>query len=155
MKKIVFAIFIALAVFNFTGCGTKNNTEKFEVEIPSALEDKPEVVKFIKGTNEVVNEYTVLIEKIFDEAGEFAGKKTEDLGMIDQLKLIKLTGEVSLNSIEIMTKWGEFIEKRSEINTQLSDEEVKSLDSIWKQFEQRMKNIEEKYNKAFDKKDDN
>lgn len=147
---------IALILIAFFACSSESENKadarlgKLEVEIPAELEGNPEVVAYIKGMNEVVDEYALLIDDIMEDVGEYAGVKQEDLGMMDQIKLTKATAEVSIKSVEIMSKWGEHIDKRANLDQQLSDEEIKALENVYKRFEQRFVQIQQKHAESFE-----
>ncbi|WP_321296366.1 hypothetical protein [Marinifilum fragile] len=126
---------------------------KMEVEIPAELKSKPEVVKYIKGMSEVADDYALMIDNIFEDVGEYAGKDESELGVIDKIKLTKATAEVAVRSAEIMGKWGEYQSKRAQLEEQLSDAETEALENVWERFEQRIEQIEARHSKVFEKKE--
>ena len=155
MKKLTYLLLISIVAVSLTACGGKNNADnklgKLELQIPPELKDKPEAIAFIKGMNEVVDDYAVLIDNALDDVGDLAGKDEEELSMFENIKLLKATGEITLGAAPILVKWGEYMEKREMLNKQLTDDELLALESSWKRMEQRMAQIEQKYAHEFEK----
>jgi hypothetical protein len=85
-----------------------------------------------------------LVDDMLEEYGEYADKATEDLTMMEQIKLTKATAEVAIKSTQIMTKWAKYQDKRNNLDTQLTDAEIKALESIWINFEKRFEEISKK-----------
>lgn len=153
---------ISLVVLTMVACGGKESEQetatqtaddrlgKLEVEIPDELKDNPEAVAYIEGMTEVADEYALLMDDMFEEVGDLSGKESEDLTMMEQLKLVKATGEVAVRSAEIMLKWGEYQNQRAAIDEQLSDEEIVALEQVLKHFEERMTQIAEKHEIAME-----
>lgn len=154
MKKLTYLLLIGIATLAFTACGSKNKADnklgKLELQIPSELKDKPEAVAFIKGMNEVVDDYAILIDNALSDVGELAGKNEEELSMLENMRLLKATGEIAFGAAPIMVKWGEFMEKRENLNEQLTADELLAMESSWKRLEERMTQIENKYAQEFD-----
>ncbi len=74
--------------------------------------------------------------------------------MMDKLKLMKATSEVGFKSIDIMSKWSNYHNKRNFFLEDLSDDEAIALESVLTRFEERMQQIERKHTK-FLKTDNN
>lgn len=149
---ITIACFNSCSNSNSENKGSDSKLGKIEVEIPDALKGNTEVVNYIKGMSEVADEYANMVDDMLEEYGEYAGMATEDLTMMEQIKLTKATAEVAIKSTEIMTKWAEYQEKRNSLGTQLSDDELKALESIWTKFEQRIEEISKKQEEMLVKK---
>ena len=154
MKKLTYLLFISIVAISLTACGGKNKANnklgKLELQIPAELKDKPEAIAFIKGMNEVVDDYAVLIDNALSDVSELAGKSEEELSMFENIRLLKATGEIAIGAAPIMIKWGEYLEKRESLNEQLTAEELLALESSWKRLEQRMAQIDNKYTHDFD-----
>ncbi|MGQ1908691.1 hypothetical protein ACT3CE_02770 [Marinifilum sp. RC60d5] len=148
MKNLKF-LFSGLALALLISCGGGNKVDdklgKMEVEIPAELKDNKEVVEFIVGMSEVADEYALMIDETMEDVGEYVGVDESELGMIDQLKLVKATAQIAVKSTTIMGKWGEYMDKRSQLGEQLSDEELVALEIVWTRFEKRMEQIQAKY----------
>lgn len=151
------AVLIVSVMFTVFACGGKKDAketanERFgtlKLDIPKTLENKPEVVDYIKGMNEVADEYAILMDDMFEEVGDLSGKEPEELSMMEQLRLVKATSEVAVRSAGIMTKWTEYQDKRNSMNEQLSEEEIQALEAVYVRFEQRMMQIVEKHEDVF------
>ncbi len=146
MKKF---LFLLVAVALLTSCGGEKTANdklgKLNVTIPDELKDNKEVVEFIDNMVELSDEYAILLDETLEKTQEFNGKETEDLSMLEQMKLMKITGEVAIKSTSVMAKWGEALEHRTQLEEQLSDEEIEALESVYVHFEKRMEQIQEKY----------
>lgn len=118
---------------------------KLKFEIPAELKDKPEVVNYIESMNEVADEYALIVDQIMDEAGHLAGVPEEELSTMQKIKLVKLMADVGMKSTMTMAKWAEYQERRVTIEEQMTDAELEALASVWTRFEERMKQIDEKY----------
>jgi cell division protein FtsL len=155
LKPAVIAfIVVPMLLISCSGNSSKNSSEadkklgKLKVEIPAELNDKPEVVNYINGMHEVADEYALIIDQVMDEAGHLAGVPEEDLTMMQKIKLVKLTAEVASKSTVTMAKWAEFQEQRVAIEEQMTDEELEALEAVWARFEERIKQIDNKYKGA-------
>lgn len=145
--KILFLSVVAVLAVSCGGTGSDadNKLGKLDVEIPDELKENKEVVEFIENMAEVSDEYALMIDDVLEDVGDLAGKDESELGMMDKMKLLKATGEITIGSAEIMSKWGEYMEKRADLGEQLSDNELKALESVMNRFEKRMEQIQEKY----------
>lgn len=155
--------FLVVASMIMTSCGGNSSKKsskadqklgKLKVEIPAKLKSKPEVVSYINGMHEVADEYALIIDKIMEEAGHLVGVPEEDLTMMQKLKLVKLTAEVATKTTVTMAKWAEFQEQRISIEEQLTDAELEALNAVWTRFEERMMQIDKKYNGKLLKQDE-
>ena len=151
MKKLTYLILIGIIVISLTACGDKNKADnklgKLELQIPPELKDKPEAIAFIKGMNEVVDDYAILIDNALNDVGELAGKSEKKLSVFENIRLLKATGEIAIGAAPIMLKRSEYMEKRENLNKQLTTDELYAMESSLKRLEQRMAQIENKYKK--------
>jgi len=115
------------------------------IEIPASLQNKPEVVAFIKEMEILTDEFALLIDKTAIEANEFKGKNLDELGFAEKIQLTKLSSEVSFKSLQMVAKWAEFTDKRFSMQKELSQDEIKAFDAVFMRFQERMKQIEDKY----------
>ncbi len=157
MKKLNYLILICIVAISLTACGGKNKADnklgKLELQIPAELKDKPEAIAFIKGMNKVVDDYAILIDNALCDVGDLAGKNQDELGMLENMRLLKATGEIAIGAAPIMLKWTEYLEKRESLNKQLTTDELYALESSFKRLEQRMTQIEKKYTYDFNQND--
>lgn len=156
MKKLTILL---VAITLLYACGNnRNETEKLgeiKVEIPVELKGNKQVLNYIEGVTGVANSYAALVDDMFDDVGEYAGMDESELSMMDKLKLVRATGEMTIKSAEIMSKWSKFTDMRMELDKQLSDAEVEALNQVWKQFEQRMEQVHAKHCQAFENSKEN
>ncbi|HAH58124.1 MAG: hypothetical protein KUL83_11650 [Lentimicrobium sp.] len=100
---------------------------------------------------EVLDEYALLIDETLEEAGEFVGKDQDDLSMMEQIKLAKITAEVAVKSVSTLEKWGKYLDQRVRIEEELNDQEAKAIEVVLSRFEKRMEQIQEKHANLFEK----
>lgn len=162
MKKLTITQKLAIALIaliSFTSCSSNdsnsdkanNKLGKIELVIPTELEGNKEVVNYIKGVSEVADSYALLVDEILEEYGEYIGTNSEDLTMMEQIKLTKATAEVAIKSTEIMGKWAEYQNKRNSLDQQLTDAEIQALENVWLQFEKRFEQISKKHEETLAK----
>ena len=155
MKKLTYLLLIGFVAVMLSACGSENSADnklgKLELEIPAELKDNPEAIAYIKGMNKVVDDYAVIIDNALEDVGDLAGKSEDELSMLENMRLLKATGEIAIGAAPIMTKWVSYMEEREKLDKQLTAEELVALESSWKRLEQRMTQIEEKYSHDFEK----
>lgn len=118
---------------------------RIEVEVPNSLKDKPEVVSYIHDMNRVVDDYAMLIDQVLSDFKDFEDKDTDKMGMMDKIKFMKVSSEVGLKSMEIISQWGDYHNRANIFIEDLSGDETAALESVLKRFEDRMKQIERKH----------
>jgi len=115
------------------------------IEIPASLKNKPEVVAFIKEMEVLTDEFALLVDKTAIEAKEYKGKNLDELGFAEKIQLTKLSSEVSFKSLQMIAKWAEFTDKRFSMQQVLNEDEIKAFDAVFNRFQERMKQIEDKF----------
>ncbi|MBN2817731.1 MAG: hypothetical protein JXP36_02090 [Bacteroidales bacterium] len=141
----------------FAACSgsSKKETEadekfgRLQIEIPESLKEKTEVVNYINDMNKLADDYALLIDRVADEAKEFRGKNMEELGIMDKIKLTKIAAETSFQSIEILGKWGEYVDKRMNLQEKLTQDEVVALEAVYDRFEERLKQVQARHAELF------
>lgn len=119
MKRIFFTLTLsvfAISIF-FYSCGDSSQNGdssqktvadqklgKLKIEIPESLKNKPEVVAYIHDMNKVADGYAILIDDMFVELGDYINKDENDLGMMDKIKIMKATADISIKSFEMLAK---------------------------------------------------
>ena len=158
MKKRSFIIILnlfAITILLYSCGGDKKKTAadnqlgKLEVQIPESLKDKPEVVAYIHDMNKIADDYAMLIDGALSDFGGFERKDMDKLGMMDKIKLMKVSAEVGFKSLEIISKWGDYHNRLDLFKEDLTEDETIALESVLKRFEERMKQIEKKHSKFF------
>jgi hypothetical protein len=115
------------------------------IEIPASLKNKPEVVAFIKEMEVLTDEFALVVDKTAIEAKEYKGKNLDELGFAEKIQLTKLSSELSFKSLQMIAKWAEFTDKRFSMQQVLNEDEIKAFDAIFNRFQERMKQIEDKF----------
>jgi len=142
---------IILLAATMMSCGSKESSKKaedrlgkMEVEIPGELKDNPEIVTYIEGMSEVVDAYALLMDEMIGELSGMEGKEWEELKMGEQLKLTKAAAKFAMKAAPITAKWAEYEVNKGTVVNELTDEELMALETVYKRFEKRMEQIEEK-----------
>lgn len=164
MRKIffIFTITVFAASLLFSSCGDSSKKAdspqktiadkelgKLDVEIPETLKDKPEVVAYIHDMSKVADDYAILIDKTLEDFGDYQNKDFEQLGMMDKIKVMKVSAEIGFKSMEMMAKWGEHHDKLNLFKENLTEDETLALETVVNRFEERMKQIKKKHSKYF------
>ncbi len=158
MKKsnyLIVGLSLFLMLGLLTSCGNKDKDEpvdklgKMEVVIPDELKDNPEMVEYITGMTEVVDEYAVVIDEIIPKMAPFKGKTFDELKLGEQLKFTKILAEAGIKSAPVMVKWADYEMKRDVLNSELTEDELMALETVWTRFEERMAQIERKHSDVF------
>lgn len=158
MKKRLFILKLSTLVFVMLAYSCADKSQKtdadkklgtIDVEIPESLKDKPEVVTYINDLNKIADDYAILIDQILTDLRGFEKKDVDNLSMMDKIRLMKVSSEVSFKSIDIMSKWSENHNKLDVYKVNLSDDEALALEGVLKRFETRMKQIEKKHANFF------
>ncbi|MEX0987342.1 MAG: hypothetical protein WD052_07695 [Bacteroidales bacterium] len=147
---------IVLMTSTFIACGTKKKSDsadntlgKMEVVIPDELKDNEEIVEYIQGMSEVVDEYALLMNKMITDLDGLEGKEWEELRIGEQLKLTRAAATFAVKAAPITARWAEYEFNRSMYDDDLTEEELMALQTVMERFEARMKQIEEKNEKFF------
>ena len=155
IKNTIAVLTIILFSISLTSCGSKGNSDeaenrfgKMEVVIPDELKDNPEIVEYIEGMCEIVDEYALLMDDMIGDLDGIAGKDWSELKMGERLNLTKTAAKFAMKAAPITVKWGEVEVKRSIVESELTEEELLALETVMLRFEKRMEQIEEK-NKEF------
>lgn len=158
MKRGFFTLTITILTVSLLSTSCAGSSEKnpadnklgrLEVEIPVTLRDKPEVVAYIHDMNKIADDYAMLIDQVLTDLGGFENKDMENLGMMDKIRLMKVSTEVGFKSIDIMSKWGDYHDKVNFFKEDLTEDETLAFESVLKRFEERMNQIEKKHAKFF------
>jgi hypothetical protein len=122
---------------------------KIKLEIPESLSNKPEIVEYLQGMNQVIDDYVIIIDETAEKAKPFRGKDFEKLGLVDKAKITKITTEATYKSMEVLARWAEMQDKRLSLEQNLSEDEVQALNTVFDRFQKRMEQIEVKYKDVF------
>ncbi len=148
MKNLRF-IYIGLVLIIMSSCSSNdkesNHLAPLNVEIPEELTNNQEAVKFIEGSEMVINHWSDTLEELLQESEEYVGKEESDLSMMDKMKLAQI-------GIGFMSKMAEFGSEMSQleitantIENGLSDEELQAFEVARQAFKNRIEELGEKY----------
>ena len=105
ITTIILSIFM-IVIFSYSCTDKPKKTAadsklgKINVEIPPSLKNKPEVVTYIHDMNQIADDYAMLIDQVLTDLGGFENKDMENLGMMDKIRLMKVSTEVGFKSID-------------------------------------------------------
>ena len=157
-KDVIFMLIFFVITMLLYSCGgdtkktaTDNQLGKLEVKIPASLKDKPEVVSYIHDMNAVADDYAMLIDQVFVDFKGFENRDMNKLGMMDKIKLMKVSAEVGFKSLDMVSRWGDYHNKLDLFKEDLNEDETLALESVMKRFEERMKQIDAKHSEFFKK----
>ena len=138
--------------FVFIACSKDNKRNKdflplVSIEIPEEVKDDPKLVEVIKSSEKAINEFSDNIEQLVLEGKEVLDKKEEERSLGDNLKIGKLTIQFVSNSAELAGLIDEFDNYKNNQKDQglINDAQLKALEKVGESFENRMKEINNKY----------
>lgn len=148
-KSLLSGLLILIFSLSIVSCGGKktsktesNQLGRMEVVIPDELKENKEIVTYIEGMSELVDDYALLLDDMIKDLDGYHGKDWEDLSIREQLKLTKTGAQFAMKAAPITAKWREFEIKKGTLEGDLSEEELMALETIMKRFEKRMEEIE-------------
>jgi hypothetical protein len=156
LKNAMFLFAVVLISVAMVSCGGRDSSKKaedrlgkLEVVIPDELKDNPEIITYIEGMSEVVDSYALLMDEMIGDLSGFEGKEWEDLKIGEQLKLTRLAATFAMKAAPITAKWAEYEVKKGNVTDELTEEEMMALETVYRRFEKRMEQIEEKNREFF------
>ncbi len=139
-------IFLSFATFSCSDSGRQVNTlPPLKIDIPVELKGNPEVVAFIKDSEEAINLYTQSGEELAAKIRPYVGKKEEEIGMLDKMKMLAAFGEFTAHFSQAALKYGEMAEKTKVFEEGLTEEQMAALATVLESFKNRMAQLEAKY----------
>ncbi len=97
MKTTILILFVAVTAILFSSCGNSPSSSgklpPLKIEVPAELKGNPEIVQFIKDSEEAINLYSNTAEDLAEDCKEFVGKNEEDLTMLDKVKMVSVLGQ--------------------------------------------------------------
>lgn len=149
MKRIFRNTALLIVLVIACSCsGTKSSADHLpplKIEVPAELKDNAEVVRFIKESEEAINLYTQSAEDLAEDCKSFAGKKEEDLSVLDKVKMLNAVGQFTANFAQFGAKYGEMTEQTKLFEEGMNEEQAAALATVLDAFKNRMQQIEEKY----------
>ena len=157
IKNAMTLFTIVLLSVTMVSCGGKDSTKKaenqlgkMEVVVPAELKDNPEIVAYIEGMSDVVDAYALLMDEMIGNLSGMEGKEWDELKIGEQLKLTKAAAQFAMKAAPITARWAEYEAKKGTVVNELSEEEMMALETVYKRFEKRMEQIEEKNQDFFE-----
>ena len=149
MKTTILILLVAVTAILFSSCGnTPSSSGKLpplKIEVPAELNGNPEIVQFIKDSEEAINLYSNTAEDLAEDCKEFVGKNEEDLTMLDKVKMVSVLGQFTANFAQFAAKYGEMMDQTEVLENGLNDEQAAALATVMEAFKQRMEQLEAKY----------
>ena len=156
MKQLTKNVFLLLIVLFISSCNSK--TEKrnpdflkpLKIEIPKELENNKDAVEFIESSEKAINEFSDNIEELALDGKDILFKDVDDMGTMDKIKLGKMAVQFVSNSAQmegVLENAQKYVEDSK--TKGLDDEQIKSLEIIEKTVENRIAEINKKYQNYF------
>lgn len=154
MKKILFVSIIAAFLFscssnNEEASSNSNDSDKLpalKIEVPAELQNNENAKEIITTGEKMINKFSDTLEDIIKNNKNLIGKKNDDLSFMEQIQVGKIAVQIAASMAEFAPK---FVSLQSKIENfkkgEISDEEAKAIDKVGKAFEQRMDEINKKY----------
>jgi len=154
MKKILFVSIIAAFLFscssnNEEASSNSNDSDKLpalKIEVPAELQNNENAKEIITTGEKMINKFSDTLEDIIKDNKNLIGKKNDDLSFMEQIQVGKIAVQIAASMAEFAPK---FVSLQSKIENfkkgEISDEEAKAIDKVGKAFEQRMDEINKKY----------
>ena len=153
LVKTLSVYFITIFMISCNGHEEKRNPEflaPLTIEIPSELAANTDAIDFIKSSEIAINEFSDNIEKLAFDGKTILAKNVDEMDSFDQIKLGKMAIQFVSNSSQ-MKNTLENIEKYAE-NAKangINESQVKSLEIIGNTIENRITEINNKYENYF------
>lgn len=154
MKKILFVSIIAAFLFscssnNEEASSDSNDSDKLpalKIEVPAELQNNENAKEIITTGEKMINKFSNTLEDIIKNNKNLIGKKNEDLSIMEQIQVGKIAVQIAASMAEFAPK---FVSLQSKIENfkkgEISEEEAKAIDKVGEAFQQRMDEINKKY----------
>ncbi|MFK5877891.1 MAG: hypothetical protein QM478_00190 [Flavobacteriaceae bacterium] len=153
LNNIIALVIIGIVLISCT-TSTKRNPDflpQMSIEIPKEITNDTELVKVIKSSEKAINELSDNLEQLVIDSKAVLEVKEEERSIMDNLKMGKLMVDFVSNSTELAKLIDEFDNYKKNQSSQglISDAQLKALEKVGEAFENRMKQINEKYKNYF------
>ncbi len=154
MKKILFISIISVFMFscssnNEEATSDSSGSDKLpplKIEVPAELQGNKNAEEIITTGEEMINKFSNTLEDIIKDNKNLFGKKQDDLSFMEQIQVGKIAVQIAASMAQFAPK---FISLQTKIDNfkkgDISDKEAKAIDEVGKAFEQRMDEINKKY----------
>ena len=155
LKKITILIITSL-VLNACSSENKRNANflpPLSIPIATEISGDTELVEVIKSSEKALNEFSDNIEQLAIEGKDVLNKKDEDQTLMDGLKVGKLMVQFVSNSTQMAQLIEEFDTYQNGKKEQgmLNDSQLKALEQVGTAFQNRITQINNKYEDYFNK----
>lgn len=119
-----------------------------KIRIPREARNNPATVAFVKSSEALINTLSDKVEYLAVQGKALLNKNTDDLSVIDKIKLAKVNVEMlsAGNSlIEKMDKIQEYVKKKEKEGVSRND--LKAYEAVEKAIEKRINQLNKKYKK--------
>jgi hypothetical protein len=155
-KKITILVLISL-VLNACSKENKRNSNflpPLSIPITAEISEDEELVEVIKSSEKALNEFSDNIEKLAIEGKDVLNKKEEEQTLMDGLKVGKIMVQFVSNSTQMAKLIDDFdsfkgIKKNQNM---LNDTQLKALEQVSIAFQNRITQINNKYENYFNQK---
>lgn len=156
MKQLTKTVFLLLIVLLVSTCNSKKEKRNpaflkpLKIEIPQELESNIDAIEFIKSSENAINEFSDNIEKLALDGKDVLFKDVDEMGAIDKIKLGKMAVQFVSNSTQlagVLEDAQKYVEK-AQANG-FDENQIKSLEIIEKTVENRISEINNKYQDYF------
>ncbi len=156
MKQLTKNVFLLLIVLFISSCNSKKEKRNpdflkpLKIEIPKELENNKDAVEFIESSEKAINEFSDNIEELALNGKDVLFKDVDDMGTMDKIKLGKMAVQFVSNSAQmegVLENAQKYVEDAK--TKGLDDEQIKSLEIIEKTVENRIAEINKKYQNYF------
>ena len=154
MKKIFFMIAVSVFLFSCSSDeeSTVNNESSsgdkipaLEIEIPAELKGNKDAEELIITGTEMINTFSDTMEDIIQDNENLIGKNSDDLTFMEQIQVCKIVVQLVAKMAVYAPKLIELQSNIDNLKQGMSEEERKALEKIGLEFEQRMDEINKKY----------
>ena len=154
MKKIL--LMIAVSAFLFSCSSDEESTVNNEsssgdklpplkIEIPAELKGNKDAEELIITGTEMINTFSDTMEDIIQDNENLIGKDSDDLTFMEQIQVGKIVVQLVAKMAVYAPKVIELQSNIDNLKQGMSEEERKALEKIGLEFEQRMDEINKKY----------
>lgn len=156
MKQLTKTVFLLLIVLLVSTCNSKKEKRNpaflkpLKIEIPQELESNIDAIEFIKSSENAINEFSDNIEELALDGKDVLFKDVDEMGAIDKIKLGKMAVQFVSNSTQlagVLEDAQKYVEK-AQANG-FDENQIKSLEIIEKTVENRIAEINNKYQDYF------
>ncbi len=132
---------------------SSNLLPPLKIEIPTEVQDDPELVDLIQKSEKAINEFSDNVEILIEDLADIAKDvdTAEELSTFQKLKVGKALlefGSHSTNAISALETFDNYQSAKEEAGEPLNDDQLRALAAVSDAFAQRMQEINKKFESA-------